>query len=84
MQKNDFHFEEDYIIGIECDQCGYTDTDETDCCPDCGSEEIINETGHEECDCAICGAPFDMWEDGYRNEKNGKLICCDCYNNLEE
>ena len=85
MKKSDFYFEEDYVIGGECEACGHREDNEFDECPKCGSDEIMNDTSHECIECAICGKMIEMWEDAYRNhEECDKLICEDCYEELED
>ena len=83
FKKKDFIFEEDFLISAECEDCGYLTEDEDEVsCPECGGD-LINETSHEDCTCAICGGHLDMWEDAYRNrEDTDILICKECYAEL--
>lgn len=88
MKTADFIEEEDYGIEFECEDCDrtgdYTEFLDTECCPDCESNSILISTSHEGVDCSECGGALDMWETGYRNAKEGILICEDCYEELED
>ena len=85
MKQDDFCFEDDYVYMCECEECHYAEEtdDEMDGCPECGGNMLI-QTMHEGLNCAKCGRTFDMWEDGYRSDTSGDLICEDCYWRLEE
>lgn len=89
MCKKDWTYEEDEIISKDCEDCDShfegSDIEDLGVCPDCGSKNLINSTSHEGVDCAICDKPLDIFENGYRNEKDSdKLICEDCYEELED
>ena len=83
--KDDFIYEEDFVIDAECAKCGNIVYDEDDIdegvCPDCGGN-LLNNTSHEDGECAICGGHIDMWEDVYRHCKTDTMICCECYDKL--
>ena len=87
--NKDFTYEEDRFIYAECDNCGAIIENEDDAdahdgiCPNCGGD-LLNNTSHETCTCAMCGGYFDMWEDAYRHNKTNELICCECYDKLPD
>ena len=98
LTKNDFTFEEDELISIECGGCNefYENSSggiqEEEECPECSSDNLINSTCHEGLDCGLCDHTFDTWEDGYAwtgtgsvpKELSGELICDKCFEDLEE
>lgn len=87
FKQSDFVYEEDCVINAECKDCGNTFDidDEDEICPECEGNNLIYETSHEGCECALCKCTFDMYVDGYRHNKdNDILICTDCYEELEE
>lgn len=83
--KDNFIYEEDFVIDAVCKDCGNIVTDEDDIeegiCPDCGGD-LLNNTSHEDGKCVICGGHIDMWDDVYRHLETNKIICCECYNEL--
>ena len=87
LTKKNYELEEDYAIACECENCGYYDSDPLDEpveCVECGSDEIIPTTAHEDTTCDRCGGHIDMWvdvyvADTYSTEPN---ICEDCYEEL--
>lgn len=84
VQYGKLSLEEDYIIMIECEECGNTEDTEEQICSECGNEDVIPTTNHEGVDCEVCGASIDMWEDaliGLGN--NSGLICTNCMDELE-
>lgn len=87
FKQSDFTYEEDSIISAECEDCGnHFDTDdECEKCTECGSDNLIYETSHENCKCSVCGCLFDMHTDVYRHDKDSDvMICLECYEELEE
>lgn len=55
---------------------------------ECGSEDILKTTAHEDAECSTCHLVFDMWEDAYRKQASKPadelLICEDCYDKLPD
>lgn len=89
MSQKDWTFEEDELLSKECENCEASlegsDVEDIEVCPDCGCEDLINSTCHEGMECSKCQGVFDIWEDGYRNEKNDdELICKDCFDKLAD
>jgi hypothetical protein len=86
-RKTDYRTEPDYIIGVDCCSCGSHsegyEAVEDQTCEVCGCTDVTVETSHEGMTCSCCGDVFDCWEDGYRNEKTGQLICQTCFSKLD-
>lgn len=89
-QKSEwYHIAENEIIMAECVECGMTfDTDEEiGNCEECGSNEIIYETGNEGMDCDLCGDMFDFEERAtyyFGNNKDAHdRICVECYEKID-
>lgn len=75
---------EDSLLLIECGNChfGMEHSDEYyDCCPVCGSGDLIIETCHEGRVCDMCRHIFDMWESIYQVAHNNDTIeiCSTCF-----
>lgn len=96
MKQRDFEFEEDFVLAYECEDCkhyedwGYDEEPEE--CSECGSNDLINNTSHEDTECDMCRGYIDMWQDGYRymgdnkeylEKEDSGLICEDCYEKLD-
>jgi rRNA maturation endonuclease Nob1 len=73
-------FQEDELFESSCLDCGNKSQEEFSECPECGSDNVVNETYHEGRECYGCGHIFDMWEDGYTDERDN-LFCRDCGTN---
>lgn len=83
--KSDFHLEKDEILESECAECGLIHLEEVFECENCGSNNLLDTTSHEDCQCKLCKIMIDMWEDAYRCIDNPyMLICEDCYSKLPE
>lgn len=85
--KDDFIYEEDFVIDAECANCGnivcHEDDIDEGVCPDCGGN-LLNNTSHEDGKCVICGGHIDMWEDVYKHRETNEMICCECYDKLPD
>lgn len=70
---NDIVYEEDSIVEEECLECGWKayhnagdiNPENIIECPECGNEDVIPTTAHENMECDICGGYIDMWDDAY-------------------
>lgn len=83
MKKENLTHEEDYIIQLECEDCGEFSEDVSyNECETCGSTNVIPETSHEGVECKLCKQAFDMWEDAYIDKTDFELVCESCYNDL--
>lgn len=89
LTQKDFIEEEDFAISYECEACGHTEDcqdEEVDTCSECGSDNLIPTTGHENTECDLCDIGFDMWDTNYANvsgkEEHIRNVCEDCYDKL--
>lgn len=92
LTKQVFEAEEDELLDYECEACGHRveagDGEDIEACEECGSEDILKTTAHEDAECSTCHLVFDMWEDAYRKQASKPadelLICEDCYDKLPD
>lgn len=83
MKKENFTIEKDFVVYAECEECGEVFFEEKDECEECGGE-LINTTKHETSVCCVCKNVIGMWEDAYKENTTGEIICRACYDNIEE
>lgn len=83
-QCDELILEEDFIITIECEDCGNIEDTEEEFCSECGGENVIPSTSHEDLHCELCGIWFDLWTDAFigLGDDSG-LICSRCMDKLD-
>lgn len=90
MGKVDVIQEEDWLLQVNCEECGWEGYEEGyDECPECDNAELEIESGIEGINCARCNWVFLAGDDYFEittkgNPYEGERICKDCIVELEE
>lgn len=96
LRQRDFFWQDDFAVSAICDNCGRYLTDialdealddgarDSGKCPDCGCNNLIFTTAHEDDGCIICHRTFDKWDGVWKKRYDDILVCDKCYDSLEE